>query len=68
MCSLKAWVPHLVLFESWQARIDGSARRAWRILLIALLKAIEYFGVPKARALFENTYFIGLHKAGMPEE
>jgi hypothetical protein len=27
-----------------------------------------YWGVPKIRALFEATYFAGLHKAGMPEE
>ena len=28
----------------------------------------NYWGVPKVRALFEATYFTGLHKAGMPEE
>jgi tetratricopeptide (TPR) repeat protein len=27
-----------------------------------------YWGVPKVRALFEATYFVGLRKAGMPEE
>jgi tetratricopeptide (TPR) repeat protein len=27
-----------------------------------------YWGVPKIRALFETTYFLGLRKAGMPEE
>ncbi len=27
-----------------------------------------YRGVPKIRALFEATYFVGLRKAGMPEE
>jgi len=27
-----------------------------------------YWGVPKARALYEATYFTGLRKAGMPEE
>jgi hypothetical protein len=32
------------------------------------LKAAEYFGVPKIRALFETTYLAGLRKAGMPEE
>jgi len=35
---------------------------------IARLKAAEYFGVPKIRALYEATYFPGLRKAGMPEE
>jgi len=28
----------------------------------------NYWGVPKVRALFEATYFAGLHKAGLPEE
>src|SRR5262249_25385316 len=35
---------------------------------IARLKAVGYFGVPKIRALFEATYFVGLRLAGMPEE
>jgi adenylate cyclase len=35
---------------------------------IARLKALGYWGVPKIAALFETTYFIGLRKAGMPEE
>jgi adenylate cyclase len=35
---------------------------------IARLKAVGYFGVPKIRALFEATYFVGLRKAGVPEE
>jgi TolB-like protein/class 3 adenylate cyclase len=39
-----------------------------RFSSIAHLKAAEYFGVPKVRALFEATYFAGLRKAGMPEE
>jgi tetratricopeptide (TPR) repeat protein len=30
--------------------------------------ARNYWGVPKIRALFEATYFVGLRKAGMPEE
>jgi adenylate cyclase len=34
---------------------------------IARLKA-GYLGVPKIRALFEATYLVGLHKAGVPEE
>jgi adenylate cyclase len=34
---------------------------------IARFKGVEYFGVPKVRALFEATYFAGLRKAGMPE-
>jgi adenylate cyclase len=35
---------------------------------IAHLTAAQYLGVPKIRALVENTYFAGLRKAGMPEE
>jgi predicted Zn-dependent protease len=34
---------------------------------IAKLKAAQSWGVPKVRALFEATYFAGLHKAGVPE-
>ena len=30
--------------------------------------ATVYFGVPKVRALYEATYFVGLRKAGMPED
>ena len=38
---------------------------------LARLRAVGnwgYWGVPKVRALFEATYFVGLRKAGMPEE
>jgi len=35
---------------------------------IARLRAKGSFGVPKIRALFEATYFVGLHEAGMPQE
>jgi len=35
---------------------------------IAQVMAHGYWGVPKTRALFEATYFVGLRKAGMPEE
>ena len=34
---------------------------------IARLMAVGPFGLPKIRALFEATYFVGLRKAGMPE-
>jgi adenylate cyclase len=33
-----------------------------------LLAVPGYFGAPKFRALFENTYFVGLRQAGVPEE
>jgi tetratricopeptide (TPR) repeat protein len=39
-----------------------------RYASIAHLTAAQYWGVPKIRALFEDTYFAGLRKAGMPEE
>ena len=39
-----------------------------RLSSIARLKAAEYFGVPKIRALFETSYLAGLRLAGMPEE
>lgn len=39
-----------------------------RFSSLARLKAVEYFGVPKVRILFEATYFAGLRKAGMPQE
>ena len=35
---------------------------------IARLRAIGYFGVPKIHALYEATYFVGLRRAGVPEE
>jgi len=35
---------------------------------IARLQAVGNWGVPKIRALFEATYFVGLRFAGMPEE
>ena len=39
-----------------------------RFSSIAHMKAAVYFGVPKVQALFETTFFVGLRKAGMPEE
>jgi tetratricopeptide (TPR) repeat protein len=50
------------LAEARRLNSDG------RFSSIARLKAAEYFGVPKVRALFEATYFAGLRLAGMPEE
>ena len=35
---------------------------------IARMRMMEYLGVPKIRALYETTYFVGLRKAGIPEE
>ena len=39
-----------------------------RFLSIAKLKASQYWGVPFIRALFEATFFRGLHQAGVSEE
>jgi tetratricopeptide (TPR) repeat protein len=39
-----------------------------RFSSIAQLRAVGLWGKPKTRALFEATYFVGLRKAGMPEE
>jgi hypothetical protein len=30
--------------------------------------ASQYIGVPKIRDLFENTFLLGLRRAGLPEE
>lgn len=45
-------------------RLSGNDRYS----SVAHLKAIQFWGVPKVRALYETTYFVGLRKAGMPEE
>ena len=50
------------LTEARRLRSDG------RFSSLARLKAVQYFGVPKVRALYEATYLIGLQLAGMPEE
>jgi|SRR5580704_2735347 tetratricopeptide (TPR) repeat protein len=39
-----------------------------RYASLARLRAVDFWGVPKIRALFEATYFAGLRLAGMPEE
>jgi TolB-like protein/class 3 adenylate cyclase/tetratricopeptide (TPR) repeat protein len=41
--------------------------RGDRYSSIAHLKGAQSWGMPKVRALFEATYFAGLHKAGVPE-
>jgi TolB-like protein len=42
--------------------------RDGRYCSVARSKAVGHFGVPKIRALVEDTYFSGLRKAGMPDE
>jgi TolB-like protein len=49
----------------------AEARRLFgddRFSSIARLRTTENWGVPKIRALVEATYFVGLRKAGVPEE
>ena len=50
------------LAEARRLSLDG------RYSSIARLEATAYHGVPKIRALHEATFFVGLRKAGMPEE
>jgi adenylate cyclase len=50
------------LAEARRLRGEGS------LSSIASLRTRGYWGVPKIRALFETTLFVGLRKAGMPEE
>jgi adenylate cyclase len=45
-------------------RLSGEQRYS----SIARVQASGYFKTPAIRALFENTYFAGLRKAGLPEE
>src|SRR5215469_13134766 len=45
-------------------RLSGDGRFA----SLARLRAARSWGVPKIRGLYETTYFVGLRKAGLPEE
>jgi hypothetical protein len=45
-------------------RLSGDGRFA----SLARLRAARSWGVPKIRALYETTYFVGLRKAGLPEK
>ena len=68
---------HLAAAYALKGKIEGAAaalaeaRRLSaddRYISITRLKAARYWGVPEVRALFETTLFVGLRKAGMPEE
>ena len=50
------------------AKVDRAAAADDRFSSIVRLKAVGYFGPPKIRELFEATYFVGLRKAGVPED
>jgi TolB-like protein/Flp pilus assembly protein TadD len=57
--------PERAVVELAQARrLSGDDRYS----SLARLRALGPFGAAKLRALFEATYFVGLRKAGMPEE
>jgi tetratricopeptide (TPR) repeat protein len=71
--------PHAYLASAYA--LNGEAERAAvelaearrqaaddRYASLARLRAVDFWGVPKIRALFEATYFAGLRLAGMPEE
>jgi adenylate cyclase len=38
-----------------------------RFSSLSIFRSGRYFGVPSIRALYEKTYFVGLRKAGLPE-
>jgi TolB-like protein/class 3 adenylate cyclase len=77
-------IPAYPFFHAWLASaygLKGETERAAAELAearrlagegsfssIARLRLRGYWGVPEIRALYEATYFVGLHKAGMPEE
>jgi TolB-like protein len=76
--------PALPYVRSWLSSayaINGNAERGIvelaearrlvgddRYSTIARLRAVESWGVPKVCALVEASYFVGLRKAGLPEE
>ena len=50
------------LAEARRLRGEGS------FASISRIRATGYWGVPNIRALYETTYFVGLRRAGVPEE
>ena len=72
--SLHAWLASAYALKGDTERAAAELAEARRLSRddrfsnLARLRAVGYFGVPKAHALFETTYFAGLRKAGMPEE
>jgi adenylate cyclase len=72
---IRAWLASAYALKGETERAGAELAEARRLSSdgryssIASLKAVlGYWGVPKIRALFEATYFVGLRKAGMPEE
>jgi TolB-like protein len=62
--ALKGETEHAVSELAEARRLSGDDRYS----SIGRLKAVGYFRATKIRALYETTLFVGLRKAGMPEE
>jgi TolB-like protein len=62
--ALKGDIERAVLELAEARKLSGDNRYS----SFARLNAIQHWGAPKTRALYEATYFAGLRKAGMPEE
>jgi adenylate cyclase len=71
---VRAWLASAYALEGKSERAAAELAEARRLSsndrysTVARLKAVGLFGVPKPPALLETTYFVGLRKAGMPEE
>ena len=63
-CGLKGEIERAVAELAEARRLTNEDRYS----SLSRLKAAQHWGVPSVRALFEATYFVGLRKAGMPEE
>jgi tetratricopeptide (TPR) repeat protein len=72
--STHTWLASAYALKGEADRAAGELTEARRLVhgnlysSITRLKATLPFGVPKIRALFESTFFVGLRKAGMPDE
>jgi TolB-like protein/DNA-binding winged helix-turn-helix (wHTH) protein/Flp pilus assembly protein TadD len=72
--STHTWLASAYALKGEADRAAGELTEARRLVhgnlysSITRLKATLPFGVPKIRALYESTFFVGLRKAGMPDE
>jgi tetratricopeptide (TPR) repeat protein len=72
--STHTWLASAYALKGAPDRAAGELAEARRLVhgdlysSITRLKATLPFGAPKIRALYESTFFVGLRKAGMPEE
>ncbi|MBV8119123.1 MAG: winged helix-turn-helix domain-containing protein [Alphaproteobacteria bacterium] len=80
-CSANSGLPTIHAWLASACALDGEIERArselgqarllnrdGRYSSISRLKELGHLGVPKVRAMLEDTFFAGLRKAGMPEE